>query len=160
MAAKQSILHAVYLHLQNSFTGKKCVSRILRHCWHYVELEDGYSKKPVSSTKKDISDHIHQVVASTPCFDSSGCGCQNSSKVTTFQPTMRILGHNANPLELLNPENDWHWHWPTTYLKIKKAINHLNIRFTTVCKTFCGLRANVNSLALLTRMRSFLSWTM
>ena len=108
MAAKKSILHALYLHLQNSFKGKKCVSRILRHFWQYVELEDGYSKKPVSATKKDISDHIHQLIHSSPCFYSSGCGCQNSSKVTTFQPRMRILGHNANPLELLNPENVWH----------------------------------------------------
>ena len=62
MAAKQSILHAVYPCLQNSFKGKKCVSRILRHFWQYVELEDGYSKKPVSATKKDISDHIDQLI--------------------------------------------------------------------------------------------------
>ena len=39
---------------------------------------------------------------------------------------MRILWHNANPLELLNPENGWPWHCPTTYLKAEKAIYHLN----------------------------------
>ena len=34
---------------------------------------------------------------------------------------MRILWHNANSMQLLNPENDWSWHCPTTYPKAKKS---------------------------------------
>ena len=39
---------------------------------------------------------------------------------------MQILWHKANPLELLNPENGWRWHCPTTCLKAEKAIYHFN----------------------------------
>ena len=37
----------------------------LRHLWQYAEFEDRYSKKPVSVTKKDISDHIYQLIYSS-----------------------------------------------------------------------------------------------
>ena len=57
-----------------------------------------YSKKPVSVTKKDISDHIYQLIYISLWFYCSGFGCQNSSKMTTF----RTLWHNAYLLELFN----------------------------------------------------------
>ena len=93
----------------------------LRHFWQYVEFEDRYSKKPVSVTKKDINDHIYQLIHSSQWFYGSGFVCQNSSKMTNFRLKMRILWHNANLDELLNPENGWPWHCPTTYLKAEKG---------------------------------------
>ena len=87
----------------------------------YWEFKSRYLKNPVYVTKKDISDHIYQLIYISLWFYCSGFGCQNSSKMTTFRPKMRILWHNANSLELLNPENDWPWHSPTTYPKAKKG---------------------------------------
>ena len=94
---------------------------VFGHNLLYWEFKNRYSKKPVYVTKKDISDHIYQLIYISLWFYCSGFGCQNSSKMTTFRPKMRILWHNANSLELLNPENDWPWHCPTTYPKAKKG---------------------------------------
>ena len=74
-------------------------------------------KKPASVTKKDISDHIYQIIYISLWFYGWGFGCKNSSKIITFRPKMRSQWHNANLLDLFNPENGQPWHRPTTYLK-------------------------------------------
>ena len=86
-------------------------------CW---DFKNRYPKKPVSFTKIDICDHIYCLIYISLGFYCSEFGCQNPSRMTTLRPKLRILGHNANSLGLLNPEN-WPWHCPTTYLKAKKG---------------------------------------
>ena len=68
----------------------------------YREFKNRYSKESVSVNKKDISDHIYQLIYISLWFYCSGFGCQNSSKMTAFRQKMRVLGHNTNSLKLLN----------------------------------------------------------
>ena len=75
----------------------------LGHFWLYVELKYNYSKKQ-SVTEKDMRDLIYQIIYISLWFYGWGFGCQNLLKMTTFRSNMRILCHNANLLELLNPE--------------------------------------------------------
>ena len=106
---------------------------VFRHKLLYCEFKNRYSKKPVSVTKKDISDHIYCLIYISIWFYCSGFGCQNPAQRTTLRPKVRILWHDANSLELLNPENYWPWHCSTTIQKPKKAIYHLkrfNQKFT------------------------------
>ena len=111
LAAKKTSLHWVF----------PVFLVVFAHNLLYWEFKNRYSKKPVSVTKKDISDHIYQLIYISLWFYCSGLGCQNLSKMTIFRPKMRILWHNADSLELLNPKNDWPWHCPTTYLKAKNG---------------------------------------
>ena len=78
---------------------------VLGPFWLYEEFGDRYRKKPVSVTKKDISDYNYWSIYNSLWFYGSGFGCKNSLKMATFRPKMRILWHNAVLLELLNPEN-------------------------------------------------------
>ena len=102
-----------------------CFSCVFGHNLLYWVIKNRYSKKPAYVTKKYISDHTYKLISISLWFYCSGFGCENSSKMIFFRPKMRILCHKANLLELLNPENVWPWHCPTTYAKAKKAIYHL-----------------------------------
>ena len=94
---------------------------VMINFWQYVEYEDRYSKTPTSVNRKDVSEHIYQVIHISLWFYGSGFGCQNWSKMTTFKLKMRILWHNADLLERINARNGWPWHCLTTYLKAKKG---------------------------------------
>ena len=98
-----------------------CFLVVFGHNLLYWKFKNRYSKNPVSVTYKDINDHIYQLINTNLWFYCSGFGSQNSSKMTTFRPKVRVLWHNADLLELLNPENDWPWHCPTKYPKVKKG---------------------------------------
>ena len=106
----------VFLHLQIS-----CVLVGFGHNLLYWEFENRYSKKPLSITKQDISDHIYLLIYISLWFYSSWFGCNNLSEKATLRPKMWIVWHNANSLEF-NSENGWPWHCPTTCPEGKKDV--------------------------------------
>ena len=87
--------------------------------WEFKKMI--YSKKPVYVTKLILVTTL--ITSFISAYDSTAqdLAARIHQKMTTFKPLMRILWHNANSLELLNPENDWPWHCSTTYPKAKKA---------------------------------------
>ena len=68
-----------------------CFWAFLGHFGCMKSLNDTYPKKPVSVTKKDISDHIYQSIHISLWLYGSIVGCKNSSKMATFRPNMRVL---------------------------------------------------------------------
>ena len=78
-------------------------------------------KKPNSATKKTTLSIIFN--SFTTDFDSTSLDLVATiyKKITTFRPKMRIMWHNAYPLQLSNPENGLPWQCPAIYLKAKKA---------------------------------------
>ena len=50
---------------------------VMINFWQYVEYEDRYSKTPTSVNRKDVSEHIYQVIHISLWFYGSGFGCQN-----------------------------------------------------------------------------------
>ena len=75
-------LLCVFLYLQ-IFAAKKASPRcvfpvfwvVFGHNLLHWEFKNWYSKKPVPVTKKDISDHIHQLICISLKFYDSGFGC-------------------------------------------------------------------------------------
>ena len=122
-----TLLHVfLYLHI---LAGKKaslqCVfpvfSVVFGHDLLYWEFKNRYSKKPVYVTKRDISDHIYKLIHISLCMILLlRIWLREFIKNDHFETKMRILWHNANSVELLNPENDWPWHCPTTNQRAKK----------------------------------------
>ena len=89
----------------------------------------------MSVIKKDISDHIYQLIHSSLWFYGSGFGCQNSSKMTTFRPKMRILWHKANSLEQSNSQNAWSWNCPETLLSKSQKRRYMLFFIIQVCES-------------------------
>ena len=89
-----------------------------------VSSNFGCQTKPCHSLKKiSVTTFINWFISA---YDSTAqnLAARIPQKWPLLDQKMRILWHNANSQELLNPENDWLWRCSTTYPKAKKAIYH------------------------------------
>ena len=104
------MLQCVFLYLQilaakNNNLSAVCFGIYWTLSAIYWEFKNIYSKKPLSVARKTILVHSNHLIYTSLLFYGSWFGCQISSQMNTLNSKMRILWHNANLLELLNPEN-------------------------------------------------------
>ena len=133
---KTAIFMAANLHFKDKITklyshslrkSGRCRCMFLYHLQHiflvfflqfsdiirYIESLKTVVQKAQFSHKKDVLIHNFQLIYNRLWLYISGFGCNNSSKITTFRPKMRIMWHNAYSLQLSNTENGLPWQCPS-----------------------------------------------